>query len=719
MNYFSTFPFVRFTIALIFGIVIYNFFTPLNIKLIFGLWLILILLYVALYLFRQQIKNHILTGICGLVALTFTGYLLAFHSTENNYPQHYSHYVSRLSHYEVIVDNLVEEKENSWKAIAEVRSVIIDKRILSTSGKILLYFDNQTVEKPKYGDVFLIKGTPQAISAPRNPEEFDYRQYMAWQNIGFQQYCRASIIEQVGHSEQNTIKALAIKTNLLADSILTTFVEGKEQYGVANAMILGQRDDIDNNLMQAYSATGAVHVLSVSGLHVGIIYGVLVFILSFLKKWGKNGKLLILSITLIILWFYAFITGLSSPVLRSTFMFSVILVARTFQRKDNAYNTVAFSAFCLLLINPLFLFNVGFQLSYLAVFGMIYFQPKLSPFIIIDKTESWLHWLGFHLWQISTVAIAAQIATFPIAIYYFHQFPNYFLLANPLVILLSSLVLIAGLFFVFFAALLLVFHQQEIIYVLGQCFKFLIVALNKTVLWFEGLPFAITKFLWISQLEMYLLYALIFALIVLWKTQLFKWVRISTLIVCLLIVFIISKNMRQLSQDFLIIHAIPKHSAFSIIKGKKAIILADKSLLENRKDISFRLNNLWAKCGVVDTMKIDLMDKQHLKDFDIISQSKDSITILAWHDKTFLWIGKNLKKRHIDAQNQFFDYVILANKSVLDLNQLVDKVQFKCLIIDASYTDCYADKLTNQAKQLGITYHNLRKNNAYQIGVGD
>ena len=719
MNYFSPFPFVRFTIALILGIVIYNFFTPSHLQTIFVVWLLSISIYIALYIFRQQFKNHLLIGFAGCMVLLLTGLLRTFLVTESNFPQHYSQYVSKLSHYEVIVDNLVEEKENSWKCVAEIRSVIVNNQILPSSGKILLYFDNHTVEKPNYGDVYLIKGNPQEISAPKNPEEFDYRQYMAWQNIAFQQFCQASKIEKVGNEKPNLIKATALRTNTVADSIFTTFVEGKQEYGVANAMILGQRDDIDSELMQAYSAAGAIHVLSVSGLHVGVICAVLVFLLSFLNKRGKYGKLVMLLIILTLLWFYAFITGLSSPVLRSTFMFSVILIAKTFQRKDNSYNTVAFSAFSLLLINPYFLFNVGFQLSYLAVFGIIYFQPKLNPLVVIDKSKSWFHWLADRTWKVTTVAIAAQIATFQITIYYFHQFPNYFLFANPLVILLSSVVLMYGLGFVILAKILMYFNLETILYLLGQGLKFSIFALNKTVLWFEALPFAITKFLWISKEKMYLMYALIFTLMVLWKTQQYYWVKVSSVIVCVLIALTITKKVRQMNQDFLLIHSIPKHSAFSVVKNKRAMLLADDSFLRSRKDIGFRLNNFWAKAGVIDTLKSDLNQNQALKSFGVIAQSKDSVTVIAWKNKTFLWIGKNLKRKEFDAQNQFFDYLILANKSVSDLAQIIGKVQFKYLIIDGSYSDWYADKLSNQAKQLGLNCINLRKKGAYQITDSD
>lgn len=719
MNNFTQFPFVRFCIALILGIVLYNYFTLANIIGVVVAWLCFSLAYAIIFIFRQRFKNQLLVGCIGLLFLCTSGYLLAFLNNEKSYPQYYSHQLQGVSHYEVIVDNLVEEKENSWKVVAEVRALVKSNEILPAKGKILLYLDNHTVDKPNFGDVLLIKGKPQEITSPKNPEEFNYQQYMSWQNIDFQQYCRASMIEKLGNENPDYLKSLAIKSNIVADSIFTTFVEGKQEYGVANAMILGQRDDIDSNLMQAYSAAGAIHVLSVSGLHVGVICGVLMVLLGFLRKWGKNGKILWLLTVLLILWFYAFLTGLSSPVLRSTLMFSVILIAKTFQRKDDSYNTVAFSAFCLLLINPNFVYNVGFQLSYLAVFGMIYFQPKLNPLLIIDKSKSWFHWLADHTWKVTTVAIAAQIATFPITIYYFHQFPNYFIFANPIVILLSSVVLMAGLGFIILAKILLFFQAESIISFFGQCLKYSILALNKTVLWFETLPFAITKFLWLSTFQMYILYLLMFAIIALWQTKAFRWVWISGGLTFTLIVGNIFQYFVQRNQDTLTLFSVPKHSVFNITEGKKAYLIADDSFLKSRKDIGFRMNNFWAKCGIIDTLKRDLNQNQVLKSFGVISQSKDSVSIIAWKNKTFLWLGKNLKRKEFNVQNQFFDYLILANKSVNDLTQIVGKVQFKYLIIDASYSDWYADKLSNQAKLLGLNCINLRKQGAYQIADSD
>ena len=715
MNHFSPYPFVRYTILLICGICLYNFFAISNLSLFVGIGIGLFFIYSFLFVFRKRIKNQLFTGIVGGLILIFTGYFLSFLRTENNSSQHYSHQIGKFEYFEIVVDNLVEEKDNSWKTIGIVRSIISNNSILPTSGKILLHFDNKTIEKPKYGDVFFVKGNPQEIASPKNPEEFDYQNYMRRQNIGYQQYLRVENLEKVGNEPPDILINFALQTNAHADSILTTFVEGKNQYGVANAMILGQRDDLSNDLMQAYSAAGAVHVLSVSGLHVGVIYAVLLLMFGFLKRKGKIGRYGLMFLILGILWFYAFVTGLSSPVLRSTVMFSIFTIADIFQKYKNGYNTTAFSAFVLLLYNPNFLFNVGFQLSYLAVFGMIYFQPKLNPIFVIDKKKSWFHWLADRTWKVTTVAIAAQIATFPITIYYFHQFPNFFILANPLVILLSSIVLICGLGYVILASIFLYFDFTTITHYLGQCLKYTILWLNETVLFFERLPYSITKFLWISTYEMWLMYGLIFGLIALWKTRKFVWVWINCGIVSNLIVLNILGNMQRKNQELFTILSTPKHTAITLVEGKNALMLGDKAFLDSRKDVGFRVNNYWSSRGVRDTLKVDLLEKYNSMNNMVKVQSKDSIAVITWKEKTFLWIGKNIKYKDLQVKNASFDYLILANKSVKDLNQIIGKVQFKNLIIDGSYTQFYADKLSTQAEERGLKYYDLSKSGALKI----
>ena len=211
---------------------------------------------------------------------------------------------------------------------------------------------------------------------------------------------------------------------------------------------------------------------------------------------------------------------------------------------------------------------------------------------------------------------------------------------------------------------------------------------------------------------MWLMYGLIFGMIALWKTRKYYWVWINCGIVGNLFFLLILGKIQTRNQELSTILSIPKHSAITFIEGKKAIILANKGFLESRKDIGFRVNNYWSSLGVRDTLKVNLLENYNSSDNMVKVSSSDSISVFSWKDKTFLWIGKNLKHKDFEAKNLSVDYLILANKSVKDLEQIMGKVQFKNLVIDGSYTKWYADKLSLQAKELGLKYYNLNETGA-------
>ena len=212
-------------------------------------------------------------------------------------------------------------------------------------------------------------------------------------------------------------------------------VEGK-QLKVASALLLGYRENLDKELVKSYASAGAMHVLAVSGLHVGILYLLLTRIFSFLKKVKKvkNGKFILTILIVSFLWFYAIMTGLSASVMRATTMFSFIVIGNELlNRKTSIYNTLAVSAIILMIINPFIVYQVGFQLSYVAVVGIVYLQPKLNR-LFYSRYK-----LVRGVWAITCVSLAAQIATFPLSLHYFHQFSTYFFISNLIVIPASSL----------------------------------------------------------------------------------------------------------------------------------------------------------------------------------------------------------------------------------------------------------------------------------------
>lgn len=194
--------------------------------------------------------------------------------------------------------------------------------------------------------------------------------------------------------------------------------------------------------MEAYSKTGTMHVLSVSGMHVGIVFLVLSFLFKPLDKFHALSYFRIFLIVPAI-WFYAMISGFSSPVCRAALMISLVVIGKVLHRNLNSYHIIAISAFFLLLYNPFFLFDVGFQLSYLAVFGLVYFHPKLYQLFHFHNK------IFDYLWSYCALSIAAQLATFPLGLYYFHQFPLYFLLSNLLILLPVTLIMYLGILLLF------------------------------------------------------------------------------------------------------------------------------------------------------------------------------------------------------------------------------------------------------------------------------
>jgi competence protein ComEC len=245
----------------------------------------------------------------------------------------------------------------------------------------------------------------------------------------------------------------------------------EDELAIMNALLLGQRQDISKELTANYSKAGAIHILAVSGLHVGIILWMLSFVLKPLERY-KKGKVIKLVLVVLFLWFFAVLAGMSASVTRAVTMFSAIAIGQFFNKRNAIEQSLIFSMFLLLLLKPLFLFDVGFQLSYLAVFGIIWVQPVFyqlwkPKYYIIDKG-----------WQLITVSTAAQLGVLPISLFYFHQFPGLFFLSNLLIIpflgvILGTGIIVLGLSYLTILPVFLVDIYGGIISILNRLVAFI------------------------------------------------------------------------------------------------------------------------------------------------------------------------------------------------------------------------------------------------------
>lgn len=379
------------------------------------------------------------------------------------------------------VDEAPREKPKSVRITAEVRGMLKDGVLTDCRGKGLLYLKKDAASLALAPcDEILVRTSWKEVAGPSVPGGFDYARYLKKKGVTCQAWADSGDWALVSAASYYGPSRLAWRCQrILADQIRRQSL-GRDETAVGCAMILGFTEGFDPELQGAYSRAGVTHILSVSGLHVGLVFVVFNRLLSFLDK-GKRKKLLKAVLLLLFTWAYALLTGGSPPVQRAAFMFSFLIVGNMIQRKNHILNTLFASAFMLLWLQPGILSDVGFQLSYLALLGIVLIHP-----VLYQKLYFRPRWAD-KIWELVSVSIAAQLATSPVAIFQFHQFPNWFIPANLLVIPLSTLVMYLGIAFLLVSPLPWAAHWVS--FPFGWSLK----VMNTVVAQIDRLPFPVTE----------------------------------------------------------------------------------------------------------------------------------------------------------------------------------------------------------------------------------
>jgi competence protein ComEC len=367
-----------------------------------------------------------------------------------------------------------------WKVQADVVSVFHDSVYESCRGRIALTIecDSSRLHELHVDDVLLARMTTHVCDATRNPKEFDYAAYLERQDVWLQAFLKRNDWALDSAMQVRTVRGMLIhwREQLLQELAMTN-MEPRE-LGVLSALVLGKSSAIDKEVMQTYASAGVVHVLAVSGLHVALIYMLLKPLLE--RVWGRNrARKLKTILPIVLLWFYAAMTGFSPSVLRAAWMFSLVIVADNYGFRNTIFNTMSASALMLLVFDPQIAFSMGFMLSYLAVIGIAAIHPALHRLYYAETR------IGKWLWELSSISISAQLTTLPLTLYLFHQFPTWFVVTNALVIPLSTIILYLALFF--FAALL---YAPLALFVSGFL-GLLTRIMNDLMQWSAGWPYAL------------------------------------------------------------------------------------------------------------------------------------------------------------------------------------------------------------------------------------
>lgn len=394
-----------------------------------------------------------------------------------NRPSHYSHYIPQFA--TLVLQGIVTErlKPNDYSEKYYFEALALNKQ--PVSGKLLLTLPKDSLNTQLHtGDVLFIAGTPQPITPSLNPYQFDYAAYMQKQDVFHQLKLKTNYIK-AGVKKDFNYRIQTFRDVLVNSFDIHNY--STQTMNVINALLLGQRQDMDKDTTASYTNAGVVHILAISGLHFTLLFLGLNWLLAPLKRL-RYGYIMHFIVIIAHMWFFALITGLSASVVRAVVMFSFVLTGELINRRANIYNSLAVSMLVLLLAKPNFLFDAGFQLSYLAVFAIVWLQP------IYNRLERSKYWAVNFVRDTIIVSLVAQIGVLPVSLYYFNQFPLLFLIANIVVIPLSNVVLVLGI-----ATLLFNFIAPPAAIQIGKALEFSIVTMNSFINWIASFESLVLK----------------------------------------------------------------------------------------------------------------------------------------------------------------------------------------------------------------------------------
>ncbi|MBI4649270.1 MAG: ComEC/Rec2 family competence protein [Bacteroidia bacterium] len=598
------------------------------------------------------------------------------------------------------------ELDNSVKAEMEIVAVKNNKEWQSSSGRTMVYFEKDSLLKYlEYGDRIVFEPNLNDIRNMGNPNEFDYKQYLAFHLITKQAYLKSGKWKILDRDNSNFLKKISLTFRNKLLSIFTKYGLKGDEFAVTSALTLGYNDKLDQEIKHSYSSTGAMHVLSVSGLHVGIIYLMINPLLFFLNK-KRHWRIVKAAVIILFLWFYAMLTGLSPAVLRAAAMFSFIIIGKTLSRNTNIYNILATSAFVLLLINPFFIMDIGFQLSYIAVLGIVFFQPKLYALFIPQN------WLLDKIWALITVSIAAQLVTFPIGLYYFHQFPNYFLLTNILVIPVSSVLIYVAILLFFFSFI------THIAAILGKILFYTVKILNLSVTFIEHLPFSVSDNISIGLLQVFIIYIFIItiSLYLLHKKPLYM--NISLVLTACFLTVHLYKSYTASAQKKFIVYNIKGISAYNFIDGCDNILLSNMTPLENQKKVNYYIRNNWLALGLKNEKFIQL-DRLNSRYLCTNYMKLDNPNIfyknnyINFHGKRIMILKDNNLRKWTDGLKINLDYIIITGNVKYSIAEILSYYNVKQIIIDSNNSRWRTDKWIEESKSSGIACYSVSEHGAF------
>lgn len=552
-------PYIRVLVPYIIGILASSFINiPVYVLITLFAILSIALIIVSYFNLLSAYKSRWLWGVFLNISFILAGL---------SYGKLYSEF-KPLPQHEIIISGTILENPkvnpDNYRISIRINAILYSGRWQAVNEKVVCTLQKKSANDPVLNYHILVKAKFKEIKSFGNPFEFDYKTYMNRNGYYYTAYVDSSYWYLKGKSSHFSLTMWALE---IRDKILGYYKQlnlPPSSFAVVSALTVGDKRYLDDETKMAYINSGTMHILAVSGMHVGLLFWLLTQLFRPLML-NKRGKQLCSVVILGIIWIYALITGLTPSVVRASVMFSFWIIGDASNKNTSIYNTLSASALLLLIIDPDTIYDVGFQLSYLAVIGIVVFYKDIYNWFFIEN------FVVKHLWSWMAVSIAAQLLTLPVSLFNFHQFPNYFLLSNIIALPLSTIILygsIAALFFIPF---------QSLWIFAGWFLKNFVGWMNGVLIWIEHLPFSISKGIWISEFMTVLLFGIIisFCLFIYFKRAVFLYVVLTGSILFSVNIFIKRYNIETSGE--ITLFNVPHSFSLHIREGYKSLWIKDSA----------------------------------------------------------------------------------------------------------------------------------------------
>ncbi len=645
---------VQLIFFLIIGILVgsnYYFQPNLLVKILSFLLVVLFAIYVYT---NRQIKSNIIFTILAFILMFFIGTSTITFKNQLYNKQHYTNSSSFKPKSNTIATIAIKEVLKPTLKYNKYEAEVVQLQNTKSIGSILVNIEKDSSKVDfNVGDNIVVSTLFYEINKPLNPYVFNYKKYLENKQIYHQIYIdNTQLFKKTTTSHSLKRSAAKFRNKVIAS--LKKYKFKDNELAVVNALLLGQRQTISKDLIESYSDAGAIHILAVSGLHIGIILLILTFLLKPLHYF-KHGKFISSVLIVCLLWMYAIIAGLSPSVVRAVTMFTAITIGMYLNKPSNIYNTLVISMFFLLLFNPYYLYDVGFKLSYLAVFAIVWVQPKIVS--LWNPKNKFV----FKMWELFAVSLAAQLGVLPLSIFYFHQFPGLFFLSNLVIIPFLGFILTVGIIVIALSVI------ELLPQFMADIFNAIIWLLNTFVEWIADKDVFIIKNITLSLLLMCTLYSFIFfALKWIEKKTFYRLILVLVAFISIQAVVIFEKKKLQSTKEFIVFNE-NRNSVIVRRFGSNYTVYTSKDSIENLYSI---------KAYVLGLGLTTVTNQKPIK--NLYAFNNETILVI---DSLGIYNFKSIKP----------SIIVVQNSPKINMERVLKKHQPKKVIVDASNYRSYLE----------------------------